>query len=93
MSTSTWVLFAVSVVGILWILRPLMAPETVRERDDPKSVRRELLARREMVLASLHDLEDDYHSGRLNDSDYEEMKTSLEGEAVQVLDLLAAAKA
>ncbi len=93
MSTATWVLFAVAIVGILWILRPLMAPETVQERDDPKSVQRELLARREMVMASLHDLEDDYRSGRLNDADYEEMKTSLEGEAVEVLDLLAAVKA
>ena len=70
MSAASWILFAVAALGVAWVMRPLLSPGSVVERDDPQAVRRELLARREMLFASIRDLEDDREAGRLDDLDY-----------------------
>lgn len=90
MTLASWILFAAAVCGVVWVMRPLLLPETVVERDDPLAVRRELLARREMLFASIRDLEDDRDAGRLDDIDYASLRGALDRESVEVLARLEA---
>ena len=77
----------VGVGALAFVLAPLFrkdAAEAERVVAVTSAVR-ELQSRREMLLASLKDLEDDKATGKLDDRDYDELKGKLTGQAVEVM--------
>ena len=89
MTLASWILFLIAAIGLAWIMHPLIQPERVRERHDPYAQKKELLAQREMLFASIKDLEDDREAGRLDEDDYEALRADLDQQCVKVLDNLA----
>ena len=78
-----------------WILRPLFRADAVEsERIARKlSERAELLSRKEQLLASLKDLEDDRETEKINEHDYAELHARLTAETAEVLAALDADQA
>jgi hypothetical protein len=66
-----------------WIVAPLRRGVALSMEADPHAVA--LLARREAALATLRDVEADYRSGRISQSDYEEVRLEAIGEGAIVL--------
>ena len=81
-------------VALGYILAPLLRREDVpaaREAAAASEVR-DLLSRREMLLAALRDLEDDHATTKISDEDHAELKQRLTLQAVEVLKRLDKAK-
>jgi hypothetical protein len=83
-------------IGVLMLLAaafvalPLLRPGSVVPRHVSPALAgaRELQSRRDMLLASLRDLEDDRSADKISIADYEELHARLAAEAVDVLDRL-----
>jgi hypothetical protein len=82
-------------VAALWIAAPLLATRAApAERRSATLARaRELQSRREQLVASLKDLEDDRATGKIDEDDYQALRSRIEGEAIGVLRELDAAEA
>jgi hypothetical protein len=74
-------------VALGFIVAPLLRAENAPAAREAAvaSEHRDLLAQREMLLASLRDLEDDYATTKISDEDYESHKQQLSQQAVGVL--------
>jgi hypothetical protein len=53
--------------------------------DDSASAERELLSRRQMLLAALKDLEDDRATDKIDEADHAELKARLSAQAIEVM--------
>lgn len=86
MTVGTIVAVVGGIVAAAWILAPLFRPEGApSERDRSRdSDRADWMSRKEMILGSLRDLEDDHDTAKIADEDYEALKARLESEAVEV---------
>jgi ribosomal protein L40E len=72
----------------LWrSVRAVLSPDVAFEAADAGVVsrRNELLARKEQLVADLHDLELEHAGGKLDDADFHAMQAKLRGEAKRVL--------
>lgn len=70
---------------ILFILQPMLSGRRVslhRELDEPT----EAEARRRVTLLALRDVEYDFATGKLDEADYNAMRTELAAEALQALE-------
>ncbi len=70
---------------VLFILQPLVRGEWAsldRERDELTDVE----ARRRVTLLALRDVEYDYHTGKLDEGDYQELRRELSAEALEALE-------
>jgi type II secretory pathway component PulM len=84
---------AIAVLGLLaaaslvWIVSPILRPASAQseEHDKRLGLARELHSRHQQLLASLRDLEDDRTTAKIDDADYEEMRTRLSAEAIEVM--------
>ena len=74
-------------VALGFVLAPLLRHESVPAAREAAaaSEARDLLSRREMLLASLRDLEDDHATTKISDEDYADLKQRLTLQAVDVL--------
>jgi len=74
-------------VALGFVVAPLLRGEgapAAREAEAASEVR-DLLSQREMLLASLRDLEDDHATTKISDEDYASLKQRLTRQAVEVL--------
>lgn len=78
---------AILALTLLFIAYPLYNRRLVETggSDVMESELTDLLYRKEAVYIALKDLEFDYKTGKLDDSDYQEMKSKFEAEAVGLL--------
>lgn len=80
LSTTLFVIFAVAFLAIFYVVWPLFwNTRQIASVDDDLLAR--LLQRKDMVLASIKELEFDYEMGKLTDSDYARMNDRLCGQA------------
>ncbi len=75
------------VAAIVWVVQPLLGPRRNGEKldSDSDAGRSTLLSKKQRLYRAIKDLEFDYHSGKVSESDFQEIRTSLRHEAVQVL--------
>ena len=76
-------LFAAAVV--LYVLHPILTGRSAPMVDD-RLASGEADARRAVALNALRDVEYDYHTGKLDDQDYQALRGELTLEAVEALD-------
>ncbi len=72
----------------LWVAWPLFRPESAREMEEPSPLMacaRELESRREMLLSTLRDLDEDREANKLDPQDHAEIRGRLAVEAADVL--------
>lgn len=87
MTVGTLIAVALLAVAVGWVVAPLLRPDAaaVERTSATLSLARELESRREQLLASLRDLEDDRATGKLDEADYTSMRAHLEAEAVAIM--------
>lgn len=70
-----------------WVFSPLFARDA-SEREKARSATGEqadLFSRKEMVLASLKDLEDDRETDKISELDYMQLKNRLTAQAIEIM--------
>lgn len=73
---------------VLYILQPVVRGEWAsldREHDELTDTE----ARRRVTLLALRDVEYDYHTGKLDDGDYQDLRRELSAEALEALEAAA----
>ena len=86
-------ILVLAVVALAFVVAPLLREDSARQErtSDALSEARELQSRRDMLLASLKDLEDDHDTHKMVDADYVELRDKLTAQAVEVMKRLDAA--
>lgn len=78
---------AVLLVGavVFYILQPVLTgmAASLRREDDEIS---EVEARRRVTLKALRDVEYDFHTGKLDDKDYQDLRRELSAEALEAME-------
>ena len=87
MIAGTVVALVLIAAASVWIARPLFGRRAadLEERSITLGRARELQSRREQLVASLKDLEDDRATAKVDEADYADLRARLEGEAIEVL--------
>lgn len=87
MTTGIVIVFLLAAGVLAFVIAPLLRSDAaVAElRTDTTGKRRDLQARHAMVLSSLKDLEEDRATGKLDDADYEDLRSRLTSQAVELL--------
>jgi cytochrome c-type biogenesis protein CcmI len=82
----------VGIVALTFVLVPLFRKDAAEAEAlaAATSETRDLQSRKEMLLSSLRDLEDDRSTGKIDERDYEKLKGQLESQAVEVMKRLDA---
>lgn len=90
MSAGLWIAAVLGLTGGAWMLRPLFDRDAAEAEKLSREISEEaeLRSRKEMLLASLKDLEDDRETGKLVEDDYVELKSRLTEQASAVLERL-----
>ena len=86
---------AVGVAAASWILVPLLRggdSSLPPAAGAAANEARDLQAQREMLMASLRDLEDDHATGKIDETDYADLKARLTRQAADVFKRLDAAR-
>ena len=76
------------VAAAVYVAAPLLRDNAMESEERPEAAIGELRAlheRQEMLLASLKDLEDDRATDKLDEQDYERIKSELSGQAIEVM--------
>ncbi len=81
--------FAVAALAAVYLLAPAFRRTAVPAADP----RMTLETARAAAMRSLHDLDLDWHTGKLSDEDYREQRAVLEAEAAAIVRQLAAMEA
>jgi hypothetical protein len=94
LSPAIWICLLVAAALGAFVAAPLLRPAAPRRAgtDEALSEARELESRKEMLLTSLKDLEDDHQTDKIDDADYAALHARLSGEAIEVLRQLDAAR-
>ena len=87
MMLGAWAAALLGLVALALIVAPLLRGESAPAAREAAaaSEARDLQSQREMLLASLRDLEDDHATAKISDEDYESLKQQLTRQAVEVL--------
>jgi cytochrome c-type biogenesis protein CcmI len=98
MSMGTVLSLVLIAAAVAFVLAPLFRRDAgvLERRASALSEEEDLASQQEMAMASLKDLEDDRATGKIGDSDYEDVKARLTRRAVEVMkrqDELSAKKA
>ena len=88
------VILLVAAAVLVFVAAPLLRVDAAQAEEQSRRIGEasELQSRHDMLLAALKDLEEDRATGKLDDADYESLKTRLTAEAVEVLKQLDAAQ-
>ncbi|GBD18406.1 MAG: hypothetical protein RMJ05_06500 [Thermomicrobium sp.] len=82
----TILLLVVAIVLVAFVLQPLWSAYRRTSATSPlPAVLLDLFAERDVVLASLRDLQLDFETGKVSADDYQRMRTALLAEAARVL--------
>jgi hypothetical protein len=83
---------AVGAATLWYVVAPLLRKDAAESERISAAVseERDLESRREMLVSALKDLEDDRATGKVDDADYDGLKTSLSSDAVEVMKQLDA---
>lgn len=82
----TILLLVVAIVLVVFVLQPLWSAYRRTSATSPlPAVLLDLFAERDVVLASLRDLQLDFETGKVSADDYQRMRTALLAEAARVL--------
>jgi len=78
--------------AVIAVVAPLLRDDAAEAERVSSAVSevRDLQSRREMLLASLRDLEDDFATGKVDQADYSELRASMSSEAVEIMKQLDA---
>ncbi len=91
MSAGPWVAILLAAGIAAFVLAPLLRKESAEDRDTVANAELlELQSRHAMALAALKDLEEDRETGKVDDTDYSDLKTKLTAQAVEVMKQLDA---
>jgi len=73
-----------SLAALLYIISPFITRTAAPLTDGPDrdSALRELYALRDVTYETLRDLEFDYHSGKIGEQDYNDLRNRFQGEAI-----------
>ncbi len=87
MTAGAWVALLLGLAGLAYVAAPLFRKDAaeIEQLASENSERQDLTSQREMVLAALKDLEDDYSTGKIDDTDYEKLKSQLSERAVDIM--------
>jgi|GEM_PF-5033478 len=87
MNPGTTTAFIMGAITMAWMFAPLFLKETGQKEDEAavSGELHELRSRKEMLLAALKDLEDDYSTSKICDEDYGPLKHQLTGEAIEIM--------
>ena len=78
---------AMGIAVTAWVFAPLIARDA-GEREKVRSAtgeKADLLSRKEMLLASLKDLEDDRETDKISEHDYMQLKNKLSAQAIEIM--------
>ncbi len=80
------VILVLMAVGIVVFLgEPLVRPDTAQAPDVQADEGEVLLLHKDMLYTAIRDLDFDYHTGKVDEQDYIELRQSLEDEAIATL--------
>jgi hypothetical protein len=85
----------VTAFSLWYVLSPMLRRDALEMDGRPRGSLdelRELHARQQMLLASLKDLEDDRATDKIGDEDYEQLKSKLTAQAIEVMQQLDVAE-
>ncbi len=87
MTAGAWVALLLGFAALGFVAAPLFRKDAAEQEQlaAAHSERQDLTSRREMVLAALKDLEDDYATGKIDDNDYNQLKSQLSEKAVDIM--------
>jgi len=88
MIAGTWIAVGLAIVVSALVAAPLFNSARAGRHSPPEealSEARDLLARQNMLVTSLRDLEDDHATDKINDEDYAELHARLSAEAIAVM--------
>jgi len=87
MTAATMVAILLGLAAAAFVVAPLFRKDAAEAERvaSALSEEQELHSQREMALTALRDLEEDRATGKIDDRDYAEMKSRLEGRAVEIL--------
>ena len=86
MTTGTWVAVLLAAGVVAYVLAPLFRRDGAEDREVAANTEMiEAQSRHAMALAALTDLEDDRETGKIDDTDYAELKTKLTAQAVEAM--------
>ena len=78
----------IAVAAAVFVVLPLLRRDALESEERPEASigkLRESHERQQMLLASLKDLEDDRATDKLDEQDYEQLKSELSGQAIEVM--------
>ena len=95
MTTGVVLMLFVTAAALWFVLSPILRRDALEPDERPKGSLdelRELHATQQMLLASLKDLEDDRATDKIGEQDYEELKSRLTAQAIEVMKRLDVAE-
>jgi len=78
---------AMGIAVTAWVFSPLFARDA-SDREKARSAtgeKADLISRKEMLLASLKDLEDDRETDKISEHDYMQLKNKLTAQAIEIM--------
>ncbi len=91
MTTGTLLAVLLAAAAVAFVVAPLFRRDSTEDRAAVANTElQELHSRHDMALAALKDLEDDRQTGKVDDSDYDELKAKLTAQAVEAMKQLDA---
>ena len=88
MTTGALLALLIALAAAAFVVAPLLRRDALEPEERPEAAigeLRELHERQQMLLASLKDLEDDRATDKLDEQDYERLKSELSGQAIEVM--------
>ncbi len=87
MSGGLVIALALGGAAIAWVVAPLFRKDAAEAENVARRLGEsaDLASRREMTLAALKDLEDDRATGKIGESDYEQLHAKLTARAVEIM--------
>ena len=86
-------ILVIAAAALAFVVAPMLRQDVAQQErtTDALSEARDLHSRRDMLLASLKDLEDDHDTHKIVDADYVELRDKMTAQAVEIMKRLDAA--
>jgi hypothetical protein len=87
MSAGVLIALLIGIAALTFVFAPLFRKDAAEAEmlAAASSELRDLRSRKEMLMASLRDLDDDRQTGKIDEQDYEQLKGRLTAQAVEVM--------
>jgi hypothetical protein len=79
---------ALTAAVVLYVVQPVLAARRQIALPDTRAASRRLQESKDQLLSTLKELEFDHRLGKLSDTDYQQLRTEVEGKALRVMEQL-----